>query len=177
MAKLLKLLKGKQEHRDEAFAFVYLHNKSNCFQKAIRFGITADGFEDIYSDTFMRFVDAVLKKAQIKDVHAYLKKVFKNRLIDEMKQNKKNPEKEGLTGKEPEPEPDVRLSEKAVENIWQTMQKLSPKCREYLVLHHMEGKNLKEIASEFDTKPEIIKTELNRCRKKFRKLYNFDINE
>ena len=174
---LLKLLKGKQEDRDKAIVFIYLENKRHCFRKAARLGITPDGFEDIFSEAFMKFVDAVFNQTLIRDVHAYLRKVFENNLFDEMKKNKKNPENENLTGMEPEQETDIQLSEEAVERIWETMQKLPPKYREYLILHHMEGVSLKEIAGEYNTKPEIVKTELSRGRKKFLELFNFNKNE
>ncbi|MEZ5197574.1 MAG: sigma-70 family RNA polymerase sigma factor [Bacteroidales bacterium] len=174
---LLELLKGKQEERDKAIVFIYLKNKQQCFRKAARLGITPDGFEDIFAEAFMKFVDAVFNQTLIRNVHAYLRKVFENNLFDEMKKNKKNPKIENLTGLEPEPEPDIQLSEKAVERIWETMQKLPPKYREYLILHHMEGVSLKEIASEYDTKPEIVKTELSRGRNKFMELYNDNKNE
>lgn len=174
---LLNLLKGKQEERDEAIAYIYLNNKQQCFRRAVRSGITPERFEDIFSEAFMRFVDAVIKQTLIRNVHAYLTKVFENSLIDEMKKNKKNPENEDLTGLEQVPVQDVQLSEEAIEKIWETMQNLSPKYREYLILHHMEGVSLKEIAKEYDTKPEIVKTELSRGRKKFMELFNNSKNE
>lgn len=158
-------------------AYLYTSNKSEFLKRARRKGLAVHDFEDVYCEAFMRLVDAVLRGTKIMDANAYLARIFSNRLIDDMKKNKKNPEKEELTGEEKDLEQDVKLSENAVNRIWETINNLPEKYREYIILHHMEGKSLKEIACEFDSKQEIVKTELSRGRKKFRELYNKNEDE
>ncbi|MFD1204316.1 MULTISPECIES: RNA polymerase sigma factor [Sporosarcina] len=136
----------------------------------IKMGATREDAEDIIQNTaykFIKYMDVI----QPNTIKSWLFRVAINEYYDLCRKQKRRKEhilsidmeqlSKGITAEE------EVLQRETGKEITETLQKVSSKHREFLILKYSTGLTIQEIAEMYGMQPDSVKTTLYRARKQF----------
>ncbi len=156
---------------ERAFEQMYRDNVRAVYAFA-RARLGDDEAADITAETFSAAVQAYRDGRAETVTTAWLMAVTKNKVVDRWRQAGRRRAKahlvataERLRWNEPLSSPEDRQA------LLDTLDKLRPDQRALLILHHLDGISLDELAMEMGTTESAIRSSLARARRAFRRIY------
>lgn len=134
----------------------------------------ADAY-DLLQESLTRFMEDVDKQLDASEALPYLRRMMRNKFIDQLRRNKRFPLESLETLDAQVCDEDADLLEKVViarqtlDIIWKAMMPLE---RELLHLWAVEGLNAREIAEQLDVPRGTILSRIHRVRKKIDQVMN-----
>jgi RNA polymerase sigma-70 factor (ECF subfamily) len=136
---------------------------------------------DLTQDTFVRAWESLPRLRQVGAFQGWLYRIARNLVRDEMKSGRARLETtaSALAGDDESelPEPaaendgpeDVLVSKEMKGEIWRALETLSAEQREAVVMHHVQGMGMSEIAKVMGVRPGTVMSRLARAREALRK--------
>ncbi|UCC68799.1 MAG: sigma-70 family RNA polymerase sigma factor [Armatimonadota bacterium] len=136
---------------------------------------------DLTQDTFVRAWESLPRLRKVGAFRGWLYQIARNLVRDEVKSGRARLEmlasavvsEQGAELPEPAAEgerpEDLVVSEEVKGEIWRALESLPAEQREAVVMHHMEGMGMKEIAEVMRVRPGTVMSRLARAREALRK--------
>jgi RNA polymerase sigma-70 factor (ECF subfamily) len=162
----------------ESLPEVFINEVKIVFKTLIKMGATREDAEDIVQNTLykaLKYVDSI----DYRSARAWLFRVALNDFYNICKRNKKNllmninciDINDFLT----ESAEDTVINSEKVEDIKNTLEKLQPIYREFLILKYVIGFSYRDISEYTGYSEDKVKTYLYRARNKFKELWRGEI--
>lgn len=131
-----------------------------------------DMAKDLAQETFTKTWEYIAKGGKVENIKAFLYRVANNLIVDEFRKKKElSLERLGEDGFEPvsRDDKDIRADIEAKEMI-RMIEKLEPDYREAVMMRHVEGMSVKEIAATIGESENVISVRIHRGLSKLREL-------
>jgi RNA polymerase sigma-70 factor (ECF subfamily) len=162
----------------ESLPEVFINEMKIVFKSLIKMGATREDAEDIVQNTLykaLKYVDSI----DYRSARAWLFRVALNEFYNICKRNKKNllmninyiDINDFLT----ESAEDTVINSEKVEDIKNTLEKLQPVYKEFLILKYVIGFSYRDISEYTGYSENKVKIYLYRARNKFKELWRGEI--
>ena len=131
-----------------------------------------DKAKDLAQDTFTKTWEYITKGGKIENIKAFLYRVANNLIVDEFRKKKElSLESLGESGFEPvsRDDRDIR-TDMEIKEVIRTIEKLEPDYREAVMMRHVEGMSVKEIAAVIGESENLTSVRIHRGLAKLREL-------
>ena len=169
----------------EAFEALYHGHQAGVYSFVLSQVRERDLAADLVQDTFVRAWESLPRLRQPGAFRGWLYRIARNLVRDEMKSGRARVEVseaalsgDGEGAEAPLAERTAANAEKPEEElvrqemkaqVWQALETLPPEQREAVVLHHMEGMGMQDIAEVTGVRPGTVMSRLARAREALRK--------
>jgi RNA polymerase sigma-70 factor (ECF subfamily) len=164
-----------------AFAALYRMHQAGIYTFIRSQVREAELAADLTQDTFVRAWESLPRLRKVGAFRGWLYQIARNLVRDEVKSGRARLEMPASAvasedGRElPEPAAEgerpeeLLMSEEVKGEVWRALESLPAEQREAVVMHHMEGMGMKEIAEVMGVRPGTVMSRLARAREALRK--------
>ena len=129
--------------------------------------------EDVAAEVFQAAAVAFADGRADQVTPAWLMTVARNKVIDRWRRTERHTLRAHLLADAVEPTSEVDLSLEFAQRdlVLDVLSELKPRHRKLLILRHLEGRSVPEIAKLIDERPKAVESALARARGRFRSIY------
>ena len=163
---LYYMLGEGKERAEEAFAEIYNRHSSRIYAYCRRFLGNKEDAQDVFQETFIRFLDSTKQERVMTNVPAFLLKIARNLCVN-VKRKDKNP----VSFEEYMVADGVEGDNKELLNLIKTALEILPdEYKDIFILREYEGLSYQEIAEISDVPLSTVKIRIFRAKQKIREI-------
>ncbi len=168
-AELFALLRGDVRTKESAFTELYNRHSPRVYQYCRYIMDDSDAADDVFQDTFIKFMQSAEKGTTVENVPAYLLRIARNLCLNAKRDNK-------LAAMDDIEDVQIPLEDKTVENrelgrlIEMALGLISEEYREAFILQEYNGLSYKEIADVMGVPVSTVRNRVVRAKKRLREI-------
>ena len=163
---LYYMLGEGKERAEEAFMEIYNRHSSRIYAYCRRFLGNKEDAQDVFQETFIRFLDSTKQERVMTNVPAFLLKIARNLCVN-VKRKDKNP----ISFEEYMISDGVEGDNKELLNLIKTALEILPEeYKDIFILREYEGLSYQEIAEIADVPLSTVKIRIFRAKQKIREI-------
>ena len=168
-AELFILLRSNGREKEAAFTELYARYSSRVYQYCRYIMEDNDAADDVFQDTFIRFLKSAERGTEVANIPAYLLRIARNLCLNAKRDNK-------LAGMDDVDDIQVAVEDNAVENaelgrlIEMALSLLKEEYREAFILQEYNGLSYKEIADVTNVPITTVRNRVVRAKKQLREI-------